>query len=396
MISVEEAKNIVYNKTKTLSSERLAVLDAVGRITSENIISKINVPSFNNSAMDGFALKNADIEKGISEFKVIGEIKAGDNPNITINSGECIPIYTGAPIPNGTDTIVMVEKTFLSNNIMMIEEGYQSKVGKHIRLEGEQIKHGEIALQKGLKITPSTASYLSAIGETTITVFSAPKVKIITTGNELIQAGEPLNFGQIYESNSTALISLLKEQRVTKITHKIAKDTSEYLFHTLSDYNDFDLIILTGGISMGKYDLVADCLEKIGVEKAFHKVAQKPGKPLYFGTKENTLFFALPGNPAAVITSYYEYIYPTIKKMMGFENTQLKTIRLPLLDDVKIKSNRSNFLKGKLEEDGVRVLFGQDSHILSSFAIADCLIYLPKGIELWRKGEKVEVHILEI
>jgi len=396
MISVEKAKEIITENTRILSSKKIDVLQAVGKVLSEDIIAKINIPSFDNSAMDGFALKHSDIKNGITDFKIIGEVKAGDNSNMEIKSGECTEIYTGAPIPKGTDTIIMVEKTSTKDGKMILEKNYQSKLGKHIRLLGEQIKKGENALKKGSVINPSTASYLSALGETKVAVYSTPKIKIITTGNEIIQAGNPLKFGQIYESNSTALITLLKEQKAEDIIRQIGKDTIEELQETLSDSAEFDIVILTGGISMGKYDLVADCLNELGVKKEFHKIAQKPGKPLYFGTKGNTLFFALPGNPAAVITSYYEYIFPTIRKMMGFENTRLKSVKLPLLDEVKIKANRSNFLKGKIEKEGVKVLFGQGSHILSSFSVADCLIYLPKGKELYKKGEEVEVHILEI
>jgi len=394
MITVEKAKDIISSKTIRLSQTKMKVVDSVGHVIAEDIHAKINIPSFDNSAMDGFSLIHSDIENGVNEYTILEEIKAGDHKDVFINSGECAPTFTGAPIPNGADTIIMVEKTLERDGKMIIEKGYNSKVGKHIRILGEQIKEGEIAIKKGNVINPSVASYLSALGETEILVYSSPKVKIITTGNEIVKVGNPLKFGQIYESNSTALISLLKEQNVSDIYHEVVNDTTEELLATLADSNKYDIMILTGGISVGKYDLVDDCLEEIGVKKEFHKISQKPGKPLYFGTKENTLFFALPGNPAAVITSYYQYIYPTIQKMMGSKKINLKQSSLPLLQDVKIKANRSNFLKGKMNNKGVKVLSGQGSHILSSFAIADCLIYLPKGKKEWKKGENVEVHIL--
>ena len=394
MISVEKAKKIISEKINLLHSEKIEVVNSVDRILSADVIAKINIPSFDNSAMDGFALKHSDLENGKTDFLILEDIKAGDNTEITINPGECAPIFTGALIPNGTDTIIMVEKTTTENNIMKVEEGYQSQSGKHIRLLGEQIKKGEVAIFKGQKINPATASYLSALGETEVKVFSSPEILIITTGNEIVQAGNPLQYGQVYESNSTAIITLLKQQSVTDITYKIAKDTNVNLLNKLENSEHYDIVILTGGISVGKYDLVADCLEKIGVQKEFHKIAQKPGKPLYFGTKGKTLFFALPGNPAAVITSYYEYLFPVIRKMMRYKNIELKKENLTLLNDVKIKANRSNFLKGKIEGNGVTILSGQASHILSSFAIADCFIYLPKGKENWKKRESVEVHIL--
>ena len=394
MISVEKAKKIISEKINLLHSEKIEVVNSVDRILSADVIAKINIPSFDNSAMDGFALKHSDLENGKTDFLILEDIKAGDNTEITINPGECAPIFTGALIPNGTDTIIMVEKTSEREGKMIIKKGYNSTIGKHIRLLGEQIKEGKIALKKGDIINPSAASYLSALGETKVQVYSSPKVKIITTGNEIVQAGNPLKSGQIYESNSTALISLLKEQNVSDIYHEVGKDTIKELLSTLKDVEKYDIVILTGGISVGKYDFVADCLERIGVKKEFHKVAQKPGKPLYFGTKGNTLFFALPGNPAAVITSYYQYIYPAIQKMMGSKKITLKQSSLPLLQNVRIKANRANFLRGKISKEGVEVLSGQGSHILSSFAIADCLIYLPKGKKDWGKGENVEVHIL--
>ncbi|HJN63137.1 MAG TPA: gephyrin-like molybdotransferase Glp [Flavobacteriales bacterium] len=394
MISVEEAKDIITNRTQQLPETKMNVVNSVGHTVSENVVAKINIPSFDNSAMDGFSLIHSDIENGVKEFIILEDIKAGNHKKIFVRSGECAPIFTGAPIPNGADTIIMVEKTSEKDGKMIIKKGYNSTIGKHIRLLGEQIKEGKIALKKGDIINPSAASYLSALGETKVQVYSSPKVKIITTGNEIVQAGNPLKSGQIYESNSTALISLLKEQNVSDIYHEVGKDTIKELLSTLKDVEKYDIVILTGGISVGKYDFVADCLERIGVKKEFHKVAQKPGKPLYFGTKGNTLFFALPGNPAAVITSYYQYIYPAIQKMMGSKKITLKQSSLPLLQNVRIKANRANFLKGKISKEGVEVLSGQGSHILSSFAIADCLIYLPKGKKDWGKGENVEVHIL--
>ena len=396
MISVEQAKTTISNSCKVKPIITVDLLSAVGFILAEDVIAKINIPSFDNSAMDGYAIQHQDIENGITKFHISEEVKAGDYPKDKIRTGECVPIYTGAPIPPGADSIIMAEKTTIFNEQMKIENGYKSKKGKHIRLLGEQIRKGEVALIKGTKISPSISSYLSALGEVEIPIFSEPKIKIITTGNEIIKAGIPLQFGQIYESNSTALIALLKEQKITKITPIIARDTTKDLLEKLQDINQYDIIILTGGISVGKYDLVADCLTEIGVEKIFHKIAQKPGKPLFFGRKKNTLIFALPGNPAAVITSYYQYIYPTIKKMLGFEKTELEKVQLPLLQDISIKENRSNFLKGKISEKGVNILSGQGSHILSSFSKSDCFIYLPQGKKHWYKGGNVEVQILPL
>jgi molybdopterin molybdotransferase len=396
MISVDQAKKTISNYCKVKPIITVDLLSAVGFVLSEDVIAKINIPSFDNSAMDGYAIQYQDIENGINQFHIIEEVKAGDQPKIKIKTGECAPIYTGAPIPPGADSIIMIEKTTIINGKLMVEKGYKSKKGQHIRLLGEQIEKGKVALVKGSIIKPSTTSYLSALGEVTVPIFSQPKIKIITTGNEIIKAGIPLEFGQIYESNSTALIALLKDQKVTNITTEIARDTTDNLLKKLQDINQYDIIILTGGISVGKYDLVADCLTEIGVEKIFHKIAQKPGKPLFFGKKENTLIFALPGNPAAVITSYYQYIYPTIRKMMGFEKTELEKVQLPLLQDISIKENRSNFLKGKRSEKGVNILLGQGSHILSSFSETDCFIYLPQGKKYWYKEENVEVQILPL
>ncbi len=393
MISVEKAKEIIFLESKKTKAIKQKVIASVGSILAEDIIAEINIPSFNNSAMDGYAFKYADFERGILKFKLQEEVKAGDNTSVVVQESCCSPIYTGAPIPEGADTVVMLEETTPKGDSIEINADYKNKLGKHIRIKGEQIQKGNLALKKGTIINPATASYLSALGNSEVKIFQAPKVKIITTGNEIIKPGTPLKFGQIYESNSTALISLLKQQNVKDIKHEVAKDTLEELQATLEDVNVYDIVIVTGGISVGKYDLVADALAAIGVEKKLYKIAQKPGKPLYFGTKDNTLFFALPGNPAAVITSYYEYIYPTIKKMMGFSDFELQKLSTILLKDVKIKTSRAHFLKGKINANGVDILGGQDSHILNSFAAANCLVYL-KDKELWKTGDNVEVHLL--
>ena len=394
MICVENARNTVLGSLKKANVEERNITSCVGFVLAEDIVSKIDIPSFDNSAMDGYAVQHHDLENKIRHFKILNEIKAGDNSNVVVREGYCAPIYTGAPMPLGADTVVMVEETEIKGDRIIVNDEYESKLGRHIRRRGEQVEVGEIALEKGTTINPSGASYLAALGFTKVKVFSPPKVKIITTGNEIIEAGKELEFGQIYESNSTALITLLKQQGVADLQHVTGRDDVDELLKTFEDLNDFDIVILTGGISMGKYDLVADCLKEVGVEKKFHKIAQKPGKPFYFGILNETLIFALPGNPSAVITSYYEYIFPAIGKMMGRSMPSLVKSFFPLLSKVKIKANRSNFLKGKIEQEGVEVLSGQGSHILNSLAIADCFIYLPKGQEVFHKGEVVEVHLL--
>lgn len=405
MISFEKAKAIVLKESNALFSKtRTQVVpldDSLGRVISDSINSPIAVPLFDNSAMDGFALKsdvtkNADPTNPVT-LKISGEIQAGDPPFELLDTDSTIRIMTGAPIPKGADCVIKKEDVEEINGVIKISESV--KEGNNIRLKGEDIKAGESAIPQGTRITPGIAGFLSSIGIQRLNVFSHPGVSILVTGNELVDSLENLGPGKILESNSSVLKMGLKEMGVLPHRIQILKDDPSLLKKSAADaLEDSDIIIISGGVSVGEHDHTKKILKKLGVKEQFWKVAQKPGKPFYFGTLNDRLVYGLPGNPYAVFTCFYLYIRPSILSMMGDKSPELKNEFLPLNRNIKKKGHRSNFLKGKRQkEDGIVVaepLMRQGSHLLSSLTKADLLIEFPADCEDLKKGESVKVYYL--
>ena len=233
------------------------------------------------------------------------------------------------------------------------------------------------------------------MGVTHVKVIAAPRITIIVTGNELKRVGKPLSQGEIYESNSFALEATLSSMHLKANKIISVRDNEKLVFTTIKKaIANSDMVLITGGISVGDYDFVGTSLKKLGVKNIFYKIKQKPGKPLFFGKYKNSVIFGLPGNPAAVLSCFYEYVYTAIRMMQGRKDVFLKKNFLPISKDYSKKKGLSFFLKGKMAENSVTPLEGQESYILSSFAIADSLIYLPEECEDVKSGELVEVHIL--
>ncbi len=393
MISVQEAISLIQKNCKPLGIEKRKVYSSLGFFLASDIFSPISLPPFNQSAMDGFAFNFDEYQN--NKLLVENEIAAGDKTQ-QLKSGTAIRIYTGAPIPIGADTVVMQEKVEIENNILIIHDE-QLKQGSNIRSVGEQVKNGEKVLEKGQLLTPATLSFIASLGINEIAVFIKPKVAIVVTGNELQQPGLLLKDGQVFESNSTALLQVLKAMYIDDVAVFIVPDDEKLItetFNKLLHQNKVDVLLVSGGVSVGKYDYVANCLQKSGVQKVFHKIKQKPGKPLYFGVLNNQLVFGLPGNPGSAFTCFYEYVYPAIQQLQYSKQPFLKKIFLPLSGNFTKKIGLTHFLKGKLFERGVMMMSHQESYKMNSFAESDCLIKIPEETENIIDGELVEVHLL--
>ena len=389
MITVEEAKNKLLKRIRMSSKELIGIGKASGRVLCEDIYSQISLPSFNQSAMDGYALR---LHNG-NKYELIGEIKAGDNPKIGIKKGQAVRIFTGAAVPPDADCVVIQEIVQEGNKYIIVGD-YTPKKNDNIRLIGSHIQKGEIALKKGTMLNPAAIGFLVSLGIKHIKVYKNPIVSIVTTGNELQQAGKPITAGKIYESNSFALSSALKEIGIhPKFTAQLRDDKKTLHLTIQKLLRISDVLILSGGISVGKYDLVKETLHKLGVREIFYKVAQKPGKPLFAGRKGGKIIFALPGNPAATLTCYYEYVYPAIRKMQGFSEYFMPKKYVKTSEAIRKKTDRAYFLKGRITHNGVLPLEGQESYIMKSFAEANALIYLPLEKGDIEKGEEVEVHL---
>ncbi len=392
MISVQEAKSIVSANASPLPALTVPLQDAIGLVSAEQILSPIDFPAFDQSNMDGYAFQTDDFIPG-KPLHIVGSIAAGNSKRLAINGGEAMRIFTGSAIPQNADIVIMQEKTRVEGTSLIVEE---EKVVRNtnIRARGSDIRAGSMALEPGTLISPAVIGFLGALGITEIQCIRRPRVYMVITGNEIQQPGYPLQFGQVYDANSSMLQAALKEMHVSDITIVLVPDELLNVEAALKKaLAASDLVLLTGGVSVGDYDFVLKAANNAGVETLFHRVKQKPGKPLFFGKATNKLVFGLPGNPSSVLTCFYEYVVPALEHLMARKNL-LQTTHLRIASHFEKKKGLTHFLKAKQENDKVYPLEGQESYRLNSFAKADCLICLPEDLEAWNPGDLVEVHVL--
>ncbi len=390
MISVNEAKKIIEKNVAALQPMVLPLKETRGLTLAENVYAKFDIPSFEQSSMDGYAFLFEDKDFPLT---IQNKIAAGDNHLHKISSKQAARIFTGAPLPQGADTVVMQEKVIVEDGKIFIKDDDLQK-GNYLRSKGTEIKSGDLALHNKTVLTAAALGFLAGIGIAEIPVFPTPKVSIIITGNELQQPGKPLAFGQVYESNSVSLSAALQQAGIIDVSILYSRDKLNFVQSALKKaLEKSDIILLTGGISVGDYDFVLNATEQCGIEKHFHKIKQKPGKPLYFGTKENKVIFGLPGNPASVLTCFYEYVLPALEKMMQKKNS-IKITKAILQNDYAKKTGMTHFLKGFYENEKVTILQSQASFQLKSFAHANCLIVINEETEDVKQGTSIEVHLL--
>jgi len=392
MISANEARQLIKNNCQHFGTEQVTLYQALGRFSAEDITAPFDMPAFAQSAMDGYAIRHEDVAKNIPLYNE-GEIKAGDTLLSEVDPEHCIRIFTGALIPSGVDTVVMQERVEIDGkNILVKDEDLQ--LGANIRPKGSQSKEGDVILKKGEALNPAACGMLASFGIDKILVYKKPTIDILVTGDELKGAQETIKEGQIYESNSFALKTALNCLQFDDIRIRKAIDLEADTDQKIADGLKADVLLITGGISVGKYDLVQAALEKNGVEQVFHKINQKPGKPLYFGKKGNTLVFGLPGNPGSVMNCFYIYVRHALAWAMGSSQSSLPNLQLKLQEDINKKNNKTFFIKGKIAGDKVEILDGQESYKMNAFAVADCLIEIPEEKQLMYTGELVNVHLI--
>lgn len=390
MISVEDAKNLIITTVCKQQKVLLNIQSTLNYILADDIIAPFSVPLFNQSAMDGYAFKFSDVNQLL---KVVDTIPAGDVRTIDIKDGEAVRIFTGSKVPDSCDTVVMQELTSVASNQLTVKD-VGLKLGGNVRKKGNQLNMGDVALKKGTKITPAAIGFLATMGVTEVLVYSLPKVCVIATGSELVKLGQPLKEGQIYESNTHMLNAAIQQLGISPIIYVVKDDVdeTERLIKEALDNNDF--LILSGGISVGDYDFVKESLLKNQVKEVFYKIKQKPGKPLFFGEKDNKNVFALPGNPAAALNCFYMYVLPAINISKGSNAPFLPKVKLPLSSSYIKKEGRAQFLKAVINENEVTLLERQDSDALQSFALANGLVYIASEKAYIEQHELVDVYLL--
>lgn len=390
MIEIEEARKRIKSAVYPLNSELCKIEHANSLMLAEDIISPVDLPGFRHSAMDGYAMQRRDLGSGIRKFRIQQEVQAGHTNPMTVESGHAVRIFTGAVVPDNADIVIIQEKTELQKDVVLVTE-YSGNEKSNIREKGEQIKKGEIALKSGHQINPATVGFLSSMGITDVRVYRRPRISVLITGNELRIPGEPLELGEIYESNSNMLQAALGDNQFQLLELARVKDTEEATVEQIGELlRSSDVLIISGGISVGKYDFVKRALELNGVTEVFYKINQKPGKPMYFGEKSGKLIFALPGNPASLLVCFYVYVLDALKLLAG--RTEIFEFSMfTLSHDHHKKGERPEFARAIYKDARVSILSGQGSNILKSFAEANSLVYLHPGNQTLSKGDMVKV-----
>ena len=394
MISVAEAKKIIYDNIPTPRAVELSLTNAAGLVLATDVIASIDIPAFPQSSMDGYAFSYSDWQQG-NGLEIRGEIPAGFSEENRISNRQAVRIFTGAAVPPGADTVVMQEKVSASSGKLVIEDD-KLKAGANVRPKGSEIQAGELALEAGTLLTPAAIGFLAGIGITNVLVYPKPIIHLIVTGKELQQPGFPLSYGQVYESNSVMLRSGLQQVSITDVHVVHADDDLAVLTNILQmAVAAADVVLLSGGVSVGDYDFVLEAAKQCGISTLFHKIKQRPGKLLFFGRKENKLVFGLPGNPSSVLTCFYQYVVPALQQFSRRPNP-VKTLLVPLASDHQKAAGLTHFLKARFDGERVQLLGAQESYRLSSYAQANCLVQLDEDTTVKKAGELVAIHLLPV
>jgi molybdopterin molybdotransferase len=390
MIPFEEAFDIVKNNINTLDTEHVPLAEAYGRILAEDLKSDMDMPPFNKSAVDGYACKESDLE---NELTLIEIVPAGKYPEKVVTEGVCSKIMTGAPVPEGADMVVMVENCSEENGIVRINSHNKKS---NISLQAEDIREGDLVLAKNTYIKPEQIAVLASIGASTPLVYKKPKIGIISTGDELVEPGVKPAKGQIRNSNAMQLYGQVMKYGATPGYIGIAKDNAESTNEMIEEaLNNYDIVLLSGGVSMGDFDFVPMSLKKQGIELHFEKIQVQPGKPTVFGTRNKQYFFGLPGNPVSSFVQFELFVKPLIYAMQGlpFES---KVQSMEMGSDYKRKRNsRKAFIPVQINEEGkvVPVEYHGSAHI-HSYIHADGITHLEIGQSEIKEGDKVNVRLL--
>lgn len=396
MITVDEAIALIREHVSIPAPKNLPLQNASGKVLAQDLCAPADLPAWPQANMDGYAFAWTDAAFGPGapalELTLCGEIPAGVAPSFGVPPGCAARIFTGAMMPAGADTVVIQERVSVSGDQVRIEDATLQK-GANVRPPGSEIPSGALALAQGTLLGPAAIGFVASLGLDKIPVYH-PRVSLITTGNELQTPGLPPAPGRVYESNSFALRAALEQVGIPLEAHYLAPDEPAALTGIIREaLAASDLLLLTGGVSVGDYDFVARSLAECGVRTVFHGVRQRPGKPLYFGVGD-TPVFGLPGNPSSVLTCFYIYVLPALERMCGRTQSPVRRQHLPLDREYRKVPGLTHFLKGAAGSNAVTPLGAQESYRMSTYALANCLIRLPEDGSVFKPGDPVDVYRL--
>ncbi|MBI1804674.1 MAG: molybdopterin molybdotransferase MoeA [Ignavibacteriae bacterium] len=398
MLNAEEALSIIRESVKPLGTITVALQRSLGYVLAGDILARGNVPSFDNSAMDGFALKAEDVQLVPATLTLIGEVAAGAIADRPVRAGETMRIMTGAKIPDECTAVVQQEWTEMVDELR-VRVTQTVKQGHNIRKAGADIQSGMRVLECGRVIRPQEIGVLASLGIRFVNVYRKPSAAILATGNEVVDIRNRLTEGKVRNSNIHTLAALVEQHDCEAVMLGIAHDNPEELREKFLAGLASDILITTGGVSVGKYDLVIDALKDIGVEIKFWKVNIKPGMPLVFGMYREKPIFGLPGNPVSSMVTFLEFVLPALTIMKGERAISSRvTLTAALVEEITKTDGKRHFIRGVLENRNgslvVRTTGSQISNILTSLIKANCLIILPEAQKHFAAGEQVEVELL--
>ncbi len=398
-VTFEEALKEITEVEVSPSPEVVPVSKSLNRVLAEDIVADFDDPPVDLSAMDGYALRFSDIGKVPVRLKVVGEVKAGDFRSVSIGKGEAVRIFTGSPVPKGTDTVVPVEYTREEGGFVVVERIFPP--GSNIRRRGENFKRGEILLRKGRVIKPAHMGLLSLSNRVSVRVFRKPRVGIIVTGNEIVEPGASPDL-RIRNANGYSLIGLVEESGAEPVYFGVVGDDRRKIRRAVEDaLSVCDVVITSGGVSMGNYDFVEDVIEDIGARVIFYKVRVKPGKPVLFAAVKGKFILSLPGFPVSTVVGFYNFAFPLIRRILGADEVFKRRVRGILRRDYsRRKAERTEFLRCRYSFDMERGVYiaepveKQGSGSISAMAEDVALMVVPSGVKSLKSGEPVELILI--
>jgi molybdopterin molybdotransferase len=397
MTSADEALQIVLDNVTALGVERAPILDALGRVLAEEIRSPRDIPGFDNSAMDGYAVRAADVARAAAanpaRLRVLGTVAAGAMPPARVEAGSAMRTMTGAPVAEGADAIVPVEQTRAEGEWVEILSPAEPRA--FIRPRGEDLRAGELVMEPGKLLGAADLGMLASLNRSVIEVWRRPRVAIVTTGDELVDVDQIPTGAQIVNSSAYALAGAVREAGGEPAILKVARDRPEEIRARLAEGFAFDAVLSTGGVSVGQFDHVKGALDELGMRQLFHGVAQRPGRPLKFGTVGGRPIFGLPGNPVSTLVCFYLYARPALLRMGGRRELGLPRAAVRCAVDIRTAANLTEFVRARLRREVYATPTGnQGSGILSSLSRADALLIGPATATVLKAGTQATVLLL--
>lgn len=403
MIEYSDARSFVLGAARTLPSESVPLAAALGRTLARDVEAREDIPPFTKATMDGYAVRAADTRlpargrEGAVALEVLEDLPAGKRSRKTVGAGQAVRIMTGAPLPAGADAVVMVEHSEKREGRVLLRR--EVRPGDNIGLAGEDLKRGETALERGTLVGPAEIGMLAAAGLARVAVARRPKLAVIATGDELVEPGKRKRPGQIRNANGPALTAMAAAAGAEPVYLGIARDRESSLASKLSRAKAADILVLSGGVSIGDYDLVKGELEASGVRPVFWQVRIKPGKPVFFGVRGRQLVFGLPGNPTSAMVTFLLFVRPAVDRMLGRRSPGPATGQAVLAEDIVLKPERMQFLRGILGKEGpvlkVTPYADQKSGVLRSMVHSRVLIVVPADVSRIEAGREVDIIYMD-